>query len=96
MNFYFLCLVALITLISVKDVLNLSNTVVLVIGSLVLIGMVLYKTNIEMFSLSFRARKAIHDSLKTAEIQRKESEKTREKIIKLENNFKVLKALKKK
>ena len=80
MNFYFLCLVALITVISVKDVLYLSNKVVLIICALVLIGMVLYRTNVEMFSLSFKARKDIFDSIKESGTQRKDAIKNRENI----------------
>lgn len=82
MNFYFLCLVALITIISVKDVLYLSNKVVLIICALVLIGMVLYRTNVEMFSLSLslKARKAITDSIIESETQRKDAIKNSEKI----------------
>lgn len=80
MNFYFLCLVSLITLISVKDVLNLSNTVVLIIGGLVLIAMVLYKTNIESFSLSKKSLRTITDSLQTAKKQRKELDEVRKKV----------------
>lgn len=80
MNFYFLCLVALITIISVKDVLYLSNKVVLIICALVLIGMVLYRTNVEMFSLSLKARKALTDSIKESGIQRKDAKKNRENI----------------
>ena len=80
MNFYFLCLVALITIISVKDVLYLSNKVVLIICALVLIGMVLYKTNIEMFSLSFKTRKDIIDSIKESKKQREDAIKNRKNI----------------
>jgi hypothetical protein len=80
MNFYFLCLVALITIISVKDVLYLSNKVVLIICALVLIGMVLYRTNVEMFSLSLIARKDIFDSIKESKKQRKDAIKIRKNI----------------
>lgn len=80
MNFYFLCLVALITIISVKDVLYLSNKVVMIICALVLIGMVLYRTNVEMFSLSFKAKKAIFDSIKESGAQRNDAIKNRENI----------------
>ena len=80
MNFYFLCLVALITIISVKDVLYLSNKVVLIICALVLIGMVLYRTNVEMFSLSFKTRKDIIDSIKESDTQRNDAIKNRKNI----------------
>ena len=42
--------------------------------------MVLYRTNVEMFSLSLKARKAITDSIKESGIQRKDAKKNRENI----------------
>ena len=87
MNFYFLCLVSLITLISVKDVLNLSNKVVLIIGVLVLIAMVLYKTKIESFSLSKKSLRNISDSLQTAEKQRKELDEVIKKVSNLKKRI---------
>ena len=80
MNFYFLCLVSLITLISVKDVLNLSNNVVLIISALVLIAMLLYNTKIESFSLSKKTLRTITDSLQTADKQRKELDEVSKKL----------------
>ena len=80
MNFYFLCLVSLITLISVKDVLNLSNNVVLIISALVLIAMLLYNTKIESFSLSKKTLRTITDSLQSADKQRKELDEVSKKL----------------
>ena len=87
MNFYLLCIVSLITLISVKDVLNLSNKVVLIIGVLVLIAMVLYKTKIESFSLSKKSLRNISDSLQTAEKQRKELDEVIKKVSNLKKRI---------
>lgn len=84
MNFYFLCLIALITLISVKDILNMSNKVVIIIGLLIVLGMILYKTKIEKFSLSFRARKSIIESLLKHEEQRTDQKKTKNMINQIE------------
>lgn len=84
MNFYFLCLIALITLISVKDILNMSNKVVIIIGLLVVLGMILYKTKIEKFSLSFRARKSIAESLLKHKEQRTDQKETKKMINQIE------------
>jgi hypothetical protein len=42
--------------------------------------MVLYRTNVEMFSLSFKARKDIFDSIKESDTQRKDAIKNRKNI----------------
>lgn len=80
MNFYFLCLVALITILSVKDVLKIPNNAVLILIGLVLLGMFLYRTKKEKFSISLRSRKSIIESLTRKKYQRLDQEKTNKKI----------------
>lgn len=68
MNFYFLTIVALIVLLTVKDTLKISKSVVISLVSVILIMMVVYRIKFESF-LSFSDDTA----LKLAE-QTKENE----------------------
>ena len=52
MNFYFLTIVAIIVLLTVKDTLQISKSVVISLVSMILIMMVVYKIKFESF-LSF-------------------------------------------
>ena len=52
MNFYFLTIVALIVLLTVKDTLKISKSVVISLVSIILIMMVVYRIKFESF-LSF-------------------------------------------
>ena len=68
MNFYFLTIVALIVLLTVKDTLKISKSVVISLVSIILIMMVVYRIKFESF-LSF----SDEATLKMAE-QTKENE----------------------
>ena len=88
MNFYFLTIVALIVILSVKDTLKISKSVVISLVSIILIMMVLYRIKFEYF-LSLSDDTALKMSEHTKENE-KDTKKQTEFNEKIDNTHKRL------
>lgn len=81
MNFYFLTIVALIVLLTVKDTLKISKSVVISLVSVILIMMVVYRIKFESFlSISDDTTLKIAEQTKENEDNIKKQTEINEKI----------------
>lgn len=86
MNFYFLCLVALVTILATRETLGISEKMAVILILLLFVILLGYQLKIEKF-ISSVTRKHIADDLRLAVHQKRDIQKTKKDLRELMNRL---------
>lgn len=87
MNFYFLCLVSLVTILATRETLGLSDRTTVVFIIMLFLAIIMYQTKFENF-ISDATRSKIKNNLKLYKIQKQDVEKTKKELGELQSKLK--------
>ena len=92
MNFYFLCLVALVSILYTRETLGISEAKAMLLVIILFGAIIAYQVKFEKFTsntfLSKSTLKKMADELKQAIYQKRDQQKTKEKLEKLMQRLK--------
>ena len=86
MNFYFLCLVALVTILATRETLGISEKMAVILILLLFVILLGYQVKVEKF-ISSITRKHIADNLRLAVHQKRDIQKTEKSLKELMNRL---------